>query len=296
MSSSRSALRPLLRGAFGEPYLYVAETSSTQDVLRDGDHPHGAVALAEHQTAGRGRSGRTLGGRARPRTCSSRCCSSRRRRAAAAALARRRARGGHGRSSARPWCPALVKWPNDVLVDGGKVAGILLEAAGGRVVCGIGINVNQADERAPGGDRASRRLAPDRRRARRSTGRRARRGAAPSSRAATASGWPTGSPGSRASSSGGTRSAGGASRERPVRARPDAIAADGRLTVVLDDGGTRARRERRGRARRPVTASAVSRAPDAASAAHSSGVFAFSAERSRGRPRRAPHPRAAPAP
>ena len=27
-------------------------------MLRDGDHPHGAVAVAEHQTAGRGRSGR----------------------------------------------------------------------------------------------------------------------------------------------------------------------------------------------------------------------------------------------
>ena len=51
-------LRPLLRGALGEPYVYLAETSSTQDVLRDGDYPHGAVCVAEHQTAGRGRSGR----------------------------------------------------------------------------------------------------------------------------------------------------------------------------------------------------------------------------------------------
>ena len=46
-------------------------------------------------------------------------------------------------------CSALVKWPNDVLVDGRKVAGILLEASGAAVVCGIGINVNQARERAP---------------------------------------------------------------------------------------------------------------------------------------------------
>ncbi len=45
-----------------------------------------------------------------------------------------------------------VKWPNDVLVDGGKVAGILLEsavAAGGaveHVVAGVGINVGFAPQ------------------------------------------------------------------------------------------------------------------------------------------------------
>ena len=50
---------PLLRGGFGEPYLYFTETGSTQGVLRESEHSHGAVALAEHQTAGRGRSGRS---------------------------------------------------------------------------------------------------------------------------------------------------------------------------------------------------------------------------------------------
>ncbi|MGD9880513.1 MAG: biotin--[acetyl-CoA-carboxylase] ligase [Reyranella sp.] len=45
-----------------------------------------------------------------------------------------------------------VKWPNDVLVDGGKIAGILLESAvgdGGRVlhvVAGIGVNVGFAPQ------------------------------------------------------------------------------------------------------------------------------------------------------
>src|SRR3546814_16078595 len=36
---------------------------------------------------------------------------------------------------------ARIKWPNDVLVDGAKIAGILLERAGDAVVAGIGINV-----------------------------------------------------------------------------------------------------------------------------------------------------------
>jgi BirA family biotin operon repressor/biotin-[acetyl-CoA-carboxylase] ligase len=34
-----------------------------------------------------------------------------------------------------------IKWPNDILVDGAKIAGILLERAGDAVVVGIGINV-----------------------------------------------------------------------------------------------------------------------------------------------------------
>lgn len=36
-----------------------------------------------------------------------------------------------------------VKWPNDVLVDGAKLAGILVQAAGTHTVVGIGLNVNQ---------------------------------------------------------------------------------------------------------------------------------------------------------
>ena len=36
-----------------------------------------------------------------------------------------------------------LKWPNDVLVEGKKIAGILCERQGGRVIAGIGVNVNQ---------------------------------------------------------------------------------------------------------------------------------------------------------
>ncbi len=37
---------------------------------------------------------------------------------------------------------AKVKWPNDILVDGKKVAGILSEFVDGTVILGIGINLN----------------------------------------------------------------------------------------------------------------------------------------------------------
>ncbi|MGN6473873.1 MAG: biotin--[acetyl-CoA-carboxylase] ligase [Mycobacteriales bacterium] len=42
---------------------------------------------------------------------------------------------------------AMLKWPNDVLVDGRKIGGILVELAGGAAVIGIGLNVStRADE------------------------------------------------------------------------------------------------------------------------------------------------------
>lgn len=41
---------------------------------------------------------------------------------------------------------ARIKWPNDVLVDGAKIAGILLERTGDAVVVGIGINVTTHPE------------------------------------------------------------------------------------------------------------------------------------------------------
>ena len=36
----------------------------------------------------------------------------------------------------------MIKWPNDILVDNKKIAGILIEYAGRFVIVGIGINVN----------------------------------------------------------------------------------------------------------------------------------------------------------
>lgn len=42
---------------------------------------------------------------------------------------------------------AVLKWPNDVLIDGRKVCGLLAEAVGGAVVLGFGLNVTtHADE------------------------------------------------------------------------------------------------------------------------------------------------------
>ena len=42
-----------------------------------------------------------------------------------------------------------VKWPNDVMLNRRKVAGILAEASDGAVVVGIGLNVNQERDQLP---------------------------------------------------------------------------------------------------------------------------------------------------
>lgn len=55
-------------------------------------------------------------------------------------------------ASLLPDRPIQLKWPNDVLLDGGKVCGILIESPAqppNRCVVGIGINVNNSFAEAP---------------------------------------------------------------------------------------------------------------------------------------------------
>ena len=55
-----------------------------------------------------------------------------------------------GYEAVLPSCPdpsaLMLKWPNDVLLGGAKLAGILLEAAHGAVVVGIGVNLRIAPQ------------------------------------------------------------------------------------------------------------------------------------------------------
>jgi BirA family transcriptional regulator, biotin operon repressor / biotin---[acetyl-CoA-carboxylase] ligase len=128
----------------------VAVTGSTNaDLLRRGG-PEGQVLVAEEQTAGRGRMGRSWVSRPgasltfsvllRPVTLP---------------------------PARRGWLPLLtgvavvaavrgvaavgatVKWPNDVLVGERKLAGILAEQSGDAVVVGIGLNVTTQAEALP---------------------------------------------------------------------------------------------------------------------------------------------------
>ena len=46
--------------------------------------------------------------------------------------------------TAAPGRALLLKWPNDLLLDGGKAGGILLERSGERIVAGFGVNLAAA--------------------------------------------------------------------------------------------------------------------------------------------------------
>ena len=129
---------PRLRGRFGRPYLYAVETASTQR-LPPADAPHGTVAVAEHQTEGRGRLGRVWVDDAGAGLALSIVLRPPRPVARWPELTLVAARAVAGAIGER----ATIKEPNDVLVDGRKAAGILAEASG-HVVLGIGVNVGSA--------------------------------------------------------------------------------------------------------------------------------------------------------
>jgi len=137
-------------GIFSPHVLWYAEVSSTNDVaatLADRGEPEGTVVIADAQSAGRGRHGRTWASPPgaglymsivmRPAAHAVSLLTI----AAGVALA-------DGIQAATGLHPQL-KWPNDVYIDGRKLAGILAEAGTSKagvqhVVLGCGINLMPA--------------------------------------------------------------------------------------------------------------------------------------------------------
>ena len=134
-------VEPLLTGRFGHPYVYEASCESTQELLGV-DLPEGALALCDEQTHGRGRLGRSW--TAPPGTAI--LCSLLLRPPEDRIVSELSLVAGTAVAEAIEEAVGLavqVKWPNDVMLNRRKVAGILAEASGGRVVVGMGVNVNQ---------------------------------------------------------------------------------------------------------------------------------------------------------
>jgi BirA family biotin operon repressor/biotin-[acetyl-CoA-carboxylase] ligase len=130
---------------FGGPVVHLDTVGSTNDRARElalGGAPHGTLVTAEEQTAGRGRQGRSW---AAPRG-----------RSLTLSLI---VRPEGGVPESQPLAAAVavseaceqvagvrcaIKWPNDVWIDGRKVAGVLIEGRPqeGWTVLGIGLNVD----------------------------------------------------------------------------------------------------------------------------------------------------------
>jgi BirA family biotin operon repressor/biotin-[acetyl-CoA-carboxylase] ligase len=133
----------------GEPRIDVDECESTQALL-DPSLPEGATAVAEHQTAGRGRLGRTWEA---PRGTAI-LCSVLLRPPASRSAPELSLVAGIAVADTLERASGLsvqLKWPNDVMLRRQKVAGCLAEARDGAVILGIGVNVNQTREQLPEG-------------------------------------------------------------------------------------------------------------------------------------------------
>jgi BirA family biotin operon repressor/biotin-[acetyl-CoA-carboxylase] ligase len=138
---------PLLQGRLGKPYRYVDSCPSTQKLLGDADS-EGTTVVTDHQTSGRGRLGRVwedVPGRSilmsvllRPRVPMPLWPELSLVAGEAVAAALRDA-----------GIDASLRHPNDVVVAGRKLVGVLPEASPGRVLLGIGVNVNHTEDELP---------------------------------------------------------------------------------------------------------------------------------------------------
>jgi BirA family transcriptional regulator, biotin operon repressor / biotin---[acetyl-CoA-carboxylase] ligase len=125
----------------GTPRVHLRVTDSTNErarALAAAGAPHGTLVTADEQEAGRGRQGRNW--TAPPRS------------AVLMSVVLRDVREILPLAAAVAVCEALpldaqIKWPNDVWIDGRKVAGILVEGRPqeGWAVLGIGLNVTTED-------------------------------------------------------------------------------------------------------------------------------------------------------
>jgi len=126
----------------GRPRVHLRVTGSTNERARElaaAGAPHGTLVTASEQTAGRGRQGRTWTAPAgRALLCSFVVRDPPRLLSLAAGVAVAEVAGSE----------AMLKWPNDVLVAGRKVAGILVEGRPSErwAVLGVGLNVALREE------------------------------------------------------------------------------------------------------------------------------------------------------
>ena len=145
-------LRQQLKGSmFGKRIHHFFRTDSTNRVALDlgyANEPEGAVVLAEEQTGGRGRAGRSWHSERATGIYATLLLRPKISPVQAPLLTMMAGLSAHAAIQAQTGLQPDVKWPNDLILNGKKVGGILTEMHAETtlvrfVIVGIGINVNQ---------------------------------------------------------------------------------------------------------------------------------------------------------
>jgi len=145
-------LRKRLKGSlFGKRFYHFFKTDSTNRIAMElgyAGEPEGAVVLAEEQTGGRGRAGRSWHSERGTGIYATLLLRPRLAPVHAPLLTMLAGISARSAIQAQTELRVELKWPNDLLLDGLKVGGILTEMHAEPslvrfVVIGIGINVNQ---------------------------------------------------------------------------------------------------------------------------------------------------------
>ncbi|MBS1678624.1 MAG: biotin--[acetyl-CoA-carboxylase] ligase [Actinobacteria bacterium] len=136
---------PTPRPRLGSPHRHFRQVGSTNTVARElaaAGAPHGTIVTAGEQTAGRGRQGRTWTAPPDSALLYSAVLRPLEPRHSVLPLAVAVA-VCETAEALRPGIECKVKWPNDVHLDGRKLAGILIEARpqDGWAVLGVGLNL-----------------------------------------------------------------------------------------------------------------------------------------------------------
>ena len=139
--------------SFGHPHRHFSRTDSTNSRARElaaAGAPHGTVVTAAEQTAGRGRQGRTWTAPQNKALLYSAILRPLQERHMMLPLAVPLA-VCEAAEQLEPSINCRVKWPNDILVEGRKLAGILIEARpqDGWAVIGVGLNLSIKREEFP---------------------------------------------------------------------------------------------------------------------------------------------------
>ena len=145
------------QGIIGRRIIVLESTRSTNDFLLQmltPELPEGLVAFAEHQTAGRGQRGNRWDSAAHLGLWFSILLRPQLPLRESANLTRWAAEGVATTILHETGLEPTIKLPNDILIEGRKVAGILVETKieGGQIataVVGIGVNVNQSEQDFP---------------------------------------------------------------------------------------------------------------------------------------------------